>query len=224
MRCGARFSIVDVHPVTEPPPLPQYIVVSLATGLLLSVRFLLSSIAKSEQVACACPASFCSALMPLRMLLPRQAHKKENEASHAGVHALPLHTRAADVDHDVFILRNRTQRLHVCESRVEILRRTMRAVAFTRVGGWRWGWVLAHLFRSLAANTSCPQQRVNALQRRACIIGHAGCCERRRDTGCILTRVGGGRRPRLGAAVDAAAGTRHDLQRVTVSWRRGGGG
>jgi hypothetical protein len=133
-RCGARFFIVDLRLVTAPPPLLQYVVVSLATGLLLSVRFLLSSIAKSEQVACACPSPFCFALTPLRMLLlpPRLAHKKENEARHAGVHASPLHTRAAYVDHTVVVPRNRTQRLHVCESRVEVLWRTMRAAAFKR--------------------------------------------------------------------------------------------
>ena len=56
----------------SPPPPPQVAIVSLATGLLLSLRFLLSAIAKSEQVARLCNAFVCRPLIPPIRTLPLQ--------------------------------------------------------------------------------------------------------------------------------------------------------
>jgi hypothetical protein len=49
------------HALTPCPHRHQYAVVGLATGLLLSVRYLLSAIAKSEQVLCSrCTPLYCA--------------------------------------------------------------------------------------------------------------------------------------------------------------------
>ncbi len=81
------------------PPFPQYAITCLAVCLLLSVRYLLSAIAQSEQVtplaATRCPSIV--ALNPHRKppLLPRQTRQNGNKA-HADVypnspHVTPHH-------------------------------------------------------------------------------------------------------------------------------------
>jgi hypothetical protein len=173
-------------PIPPPPP-----ALSFSTLLLLL------------QLGCCCPCDICSqqlqsrsrfpvhderpfyfALTTIRMLLlllRRQAPERVNKSFHTS----PLHARAADVDHAFFTSFDRTLRLHVCEPRVEILRRRVSGACSMRErsggggdggGGGGGGGARVHLFRSLTAYAFRAQQRINALQRRVRIFRNAGCC------------------------------------------------